>query len=152
MIVGGVDSISGDGDSETGAMYGIAAGYDVATSGAVFGIEGEASLSTVNECDDALGLCLDTGRDLYIGGRGGILVASNVLAYVKAGYTNARAVLEDQVTGDSLDSTTLDGIRGGVGLEYNGGSPFTVRLEYRYSNYESDVSRHQGVLGVGFRF
>ena len=151
MVVGGVDHISAGGESETGAMYGIAAGYDFQAGNAVFGIEGEASLSTTNQCDTAADLCIEAARDLYVGGRGGFLVADNVLAYAKAGYTNARAHLED-TTGTDIASRNLDGIRGGVGLEYNGGSAFTVRLEYRYSNYESDFSRHQGVLGVGFRF
>lgn len=151
-IVGGVDSPRADGDTETGFMYGIGAGYDFQAGNAVFGVEGEAALSTTSECDTTASLCVESGRDLYIGGRGGFLVAPSVLAYVKAGYTNARATLEDAITGDDLDHRNLDGIRGGIGLEYNGGSPFTVRLEYRYSNYEDDVSRHQGVLGVGFRF
>ena len=70
----------------------------------------------------------------------------------KAGYTNARATLEDSTTGDDLAHRNLDGIRGGVGLEYNGGGAYTVRLEYRYSNYEDDFSRNQGVLSVGLRF
>ena len=151
-IVGGVDNISADGESETGFMYGVGGGFDFQTGGAVFGVEGEAALSTTNQCDPVANLCLEAGRDLYIGGRGGFLVHRNVLAYVKAGYTNARAVVEDSTTGDNILSRNLDGIRGGAGLEYNGGGAFTVRLEYRYSNYESDFSRHQGVLGVGFRF
>jgi outer membrane immunogenic protein len=152
QIVGGVDHVNVGGQSETGAMYGIGAGYDFATSGgAVFGIEGEASLSTVSQCDPSDDVCVQADRDLYIGGRGGFLVHRNVLAYVKAGYTNARAELED-TTGTDLGSVKLDGVRGGMGLEYNGGSPFTVRLEYRYSNYENDVARHQGVLGRGLRF
>ena len=150
-VVGGVDHISGGGEAETGGMYGIAGGFDFATGGAVFGIEGEATDSTTSQCDTSIDLCIETGRDLYVGGRGGVLVHSNVLAYVKAGYTNARARLEDTV-GTRLDSRNLDGIRGGVGFEYNGGSAFTVRFEYRYSNYESDFSRHQGVLGLGLRF
>jgi outer membrane immunogenic protein len=151
-VVGGVDNISAGGEAETGFIYGVNAGYDFQAGSAVFGIEGEATLSTTRQCDASVDLCAEARRDLYIGGRAGLPVASSVLAYVKAGYTNARARLEDTV-GTNLDSTTLDGIRGGVGLEYNNGtSPFTVRLEYRYSNYESDFSRHQGVLGVGFRF
>jgi outer membrane immunogenic protein len=151
-VVGGVDNINADGESETGFIYGVNAGYDFQTGSAVFGIEGEATLSTASECDTSVNLCAEAGRDLYIGGRAGLPVASSVLAYVKAGYTNARAHLEDTI-GTDIDSVNLDGVRGGVGLEYNNGtSPFTVRLEYRYSNYESDFSRHQGVLGVGFRF
>lgn len=153
QVVGGVDHLSADGEGETGFMYGIGGGYDFATSGgAVFGIEGEAALSTTNQCDVLLNVCLEAGRDLYIGGRGGFVVARQVLAYAKAGYTNARAVLEDNATGANLDSRNLDGVRVGAGLEWNGGGPFTVRFEYRYSNYESDLSRHQGVVGLGLRF
>jgi outer membrane immunogenic protein len=150
-VVTGVDHISADDESETGFMYGVAGGFDFQAGGAVFGVEAEAADSTTNQCDAAIDLCIETGRDLYVGGRGGFLVHRNVLAYAKAGYTNARAVLED-TTGTHLDSRNLDGIRAGAGLEYNGGGNFTVRFEYRYSNYESDFSRHQGVLGLGLRF
>ena len=144
----GIDNLSADGSSSTGVLYGIAGGYDFRRNNLVFGVEAEAAESTTEECE--LGLCLDASRDFYIGGRVGGVVSDSVLLYVKAGYTNARFELDPAVLGDS--DTTIDGIRGGAGIEWATGTPLSVRIEYRYSNYESDVSRHQGVLGLGLRF
>lgn len=137
--IGGYDSISGGGDSESGVAFGVAGGYDFRSGGAVFGIELEATESTVEDAG------VEAGRDLYAGGRVGGVVNDRVLLYVKAGYTNARA---------SFGGTgvTFDGIRAGAGVEFLAGRNFSIRAEYRYSNYESDLSRNQGVLGLGFRF
>ena len=144
------DPVTGDDDiNANGALVGISGGWDFQTGGMVFGIEAEASDSTADFCDPTG--CLESGRDLYIGGRIGGVVSDQVLIYVKGGYTNARAILED-AAGDTVDGTNLDGIRGGVGLEWATGTPLVARLEYRYSNYEAGVSRHQGVLGLGLRF
>jgi outer membrane immunogenic protein len=146
-LIGGFDRINADGEGATGALYGIAAGYDVQRGAGVFGVEAEIADSSASECEG--GVCVKTGRDLYIGGRAGVVVSDAALLYVKAGYTNARFVAEG---GGLSAGTNLDGIRGGVGIEVATGSALTVRVEYRYSNYEADVSRHQGVLGLGIRF
>jgi argininosuccinate synthase len=46
-----------------------------------------------------------TGRDLYIGGRAGVVVSDAALLYVKAGYTNARFVAEGgETTFDDLEA------------------------------------------------
>ena len=137
--IGGYDSISGGGDSESGVAFGIAGGYDFRSGGAVFGIEAEATESTVEDAG------VEAGRDLYIGGRVGGVVGGRGLLYVKAGYTNARA---------SFGGTgiTFDGIRAGAGVEWLVGRNFSLRAEYRYSNYDSDLSRNQGIVGLGFRF
>ena len=144
----GLDYLTADGEGAYGVLYGISGGFDFRRNNVVFGIEAEAAESTTDECE--LGLCLDASRDLYVGGRVGGVVSDSALLYVKAGYTNARFVLAD---GTPLeDSTTLDGVRAGAGVEWATGTPLTVRIEYRYSNYENDTSRHQGVLGLGLRF
>lgn len=144
----GYDSVNGAGDSTGGVLYGIGAGYDFRSGNAVFGIEGEATESTTGECVG--GDCFDASRDLYVGGRIGGIVANNVLLYVKAGYTNARF---DITTAGLTDSGNLDGVRGGAGVEWAlRNSPVSIRTEYRYSNYEGGISRHQGLLGLGFRF
>lgn len=137
--IGGYDSISGGGDSESGVAFGVAGGYDFRRGGAVFGIELEATESTVEDAG------VEAGRDLYAGGRIGGVVNDNVLLYVKAGYTNARA---------SFGGTgvTFDGVRVGAGAEFLVGRNFSIRAEYRYSNYDSDLSRNQGLVGLGFRF
>jgi outer membrane immunogenic protein len=147
-LIGGYDLLSAGGEHESGGAYGIAAGYDFQRENVVFGIEAEAAESTGDVCD--AGICLDAGRDLYVGGRVGAVVSDVALIYAKAGYTNARFELTPAVLGDN--DATLDGVRGGVGIEWATGTPVIARVEYRYSNYESDLSRHQGVVGIGLRF
>jgi outer membrane immunogenic protein len=150
-LVGGYDRLNADGEGASGATIGIAGGYDFRNNGgAVFGIEAEASESTTDDCANFGGtICAEAGRDLYLGGRVGGVIAESVLLYAKAGYSNARVALE---TAGGSAGTNLDGIRGGVGLEWSTGTPLVVRAEYRYTNYESDFSRHQAVLGLGMRF
>lgn len=142
----GYDHVNNSGGD--GIMYGIGAGYDFRTGGAVIGIEGEVLESTTGEC--AGNLCVDASRDFYIGGRVGALVAPRVLLYGKVGYSNARV---EVTNGNVSDSTNLDGIRAGAGLEVQfRNSPLSMRAEYRYTNYEQGVERHQGTLGLAFRF
>ena len=135
-----------------GTAYGIAGGFDFGGPSVIFGIEGEAMANTNDFCET--GLCLETGRDLYAGGRIGTVLRDSVLLYVKGGYSNQRvhAVVGTGEDRETVGSTNLDGIRGGVGLEWDTGSALLVKLEYRYTNYESDFSRHQGLLGLGMRF
>jgi outer membrane immunogenic protein len=66
-VIGGVDHAEFAGESGTGAMYGIGAGYDFQSGGTVFGIQLEASDATTKNCD--LGVCVRAGRDFYAGGR-----------------------------------------------------------------------------------
>jgi len=99
-------------------------------------------------------LCLKSGRDLYAGGRIGTVLGGSTLLYAKAGYTNAQAKLtSDDGTGQiTLDKSNLDGVRVGAGVEHAVGPRSYVKAEYRYSNYEAGVQRHQGMAGFGFRF
>jgi outer membrane immunogenic protein len=138
--IGGFDSISGGGDSQSGVAFGIAGGYDFRSGNTVFGIELEAAESTTEDAG------VEAGRDLYAGARIGAVVSPTVLIYAKAGYTNARA----SVSG--LGGVNFDGFRAGAGVEFMIGTNLSMRAEYRYSNYESDLSRNQGLLGLGFRF
>ena len=164
-IITGVDYARAEGDEEdggdsttTGLLYGLAGGFDFQSGNLVFGVEGEASESTSELCEE--GLCVDASRDLYIGGRVGTVLNNVGLLYFKAGYTNARISLASDVEDDdddldddeTLASTNLDGIRAGVGVELATGTPINVKVEYRYSNYENDFARHQGVVGLGIRF
>jgi outer membrane immunogenic protein len=146
--IGGYDSLHGGGDSTGGILYGIGAGWDFRSGNAVFGIEGEAAESTTGECDS--GVCIDASRDLYVGVRAGAVVSPTVLLYAKAGYTNARV---EASAGGTSAGVNEDGVRGGAGVEVAiRNSPVSLRFEYRYSNYEDGLSRHQGVAGLAFRF
>ena len=146
----------------SGVLYGVGAGYDSQSGNVVLGIEGEATESTGDERFTGVSLPGDelrvsAGRDFYVGGRVGAVVGGNTLLYAKAGYTNARVRVdyEDGTAGtisDFTDATDLDGVRGGVGAQFGIGSNAYVRTEYRYSNYQDGVDRHQVVGGFGFRF
>jgi outer membrane immunogenic protein len=158
----GYDAADVEGENSDGVLYGAQVGYDFQIGGVVLGIEGEASDSTVDECVsnvDLIGdrLCVDARRDLYAGGRIGAAVSPSVLVYGKAGYTNARVSLdyEDGTAGTAADFSegeNLDGVRVGAGIQLAIGSNSYVKTEYRYSNYEQNIERHQVVAGFGFRF
>ena len=135
-------------DGEDGILYGIGGGYDFRTGNVVLGIEGEVLEFTTGDCVG--GICVDASRDFYIGGRIGAVVAPRVLVYGKLGYSNARV---DVTQNNVEDHTNLDGIRAGAGVEWQfRNSPLSLRAEYRYTNYELGVERHQGTLGLAFRF
>jgi outer membrane immunogenic protein len=149
-------------ENADGVAYGVGVGYDFQAGNAVFGVEAEAMDSTADEDFAGVSLPGDSlrvraGRDLYVGGRVGFGVGGNSLVYAKAGYTNARVRVdyEDGTVGtvnDFTQRTNLDGIRAGAGAQIGIGSNAYIRTEYRYSNYEDGVDRHQVVGGVGFRF
>jgi outer membrane immunogenic protein len=153
-VIGGWDHVEG----QDGLAYGVQGGYDFNAGGAVIGLELEASDATTEECVGNVivagdELCDKAGRDLYAGIRVGAEVSPGTLLYAKGGYTNGRAVeTYEDGTADYKDSVNLDGIRAGAGVEHQFGSNVFVKAEYRYSNYEAGVERHQVVGGVGFRF
>ncbi len=149
-------------ENADGVLYGMGVGYDFQSGNAVFGIEAEATDSTANERVAGFALPGDelrvrAGRDLYVGGRAGAVVGGGTLLYAKAGYTNARVRVdyEDGTAGtinDFTDRTNLDGVRAGAGAQFAIGTNAYLKTEYRYSNYQDGVDRHQVVGGFGFRF
>lgn len=157
----GWDRPNVSGVHDNGIVYGVGAGYDFQAGGVVLGVEGEASDSTSDKCVGGFIVagdraCSNAGRDLYVGGRVGGVVGANTLLYAKAGYTNGR--INTNYTGVTGGPSSfrlhqdLDGVRVGAGLEHAVGRNAFVKAEYRYSNYEHDVDRHQVVAGFGFRF
>jgi len=137
----GYDIVSFAGESEGGILYGIGAGYDFAIgNSAALGVDVEASDSTTDYFD------LSTGRDLYAGVRATFAVSPTANLYVKGGYTNARLKLE------GFGGENGDGFRLGAGAQFSIGGKAYVGGEYRYSNYESDFSRHQFAATIGTRF
>ncbi len=158
----GYDRPSVEDENADGVVYGVGAGYDFQSGNAIFGVEAEATDSSANERVAGFAIPGDelrvrAGRDLYVGGRAGFGIGGNSLLYAKAGYTNARVRVdyEDGTAGtvaDFTSRTNLDGVRAGVGAQIGLGSNAYVRTEYRYSNYEDGVDRHQVVGGLGFRF
>jgi outer membrane immunogenic protein len=157
----GYDSPRVQGDSFGGVVYGARVGYDFQSGGAVFGVDGEVTDSSADTCIGGVNvpadtLCARAKRDLYVGGRIGAVVGDRALIYGLAGYTNGRFGLayDDGGTGanDFRSAQNLDGVRVGAGLQYAISRNAFVNAEYRYSNYENGVSRHQVLGGFGVRF
>lgn len=158
----GYESADVEGSNSDGIAYGFGVGYDVQAGTTVFGIEAEAMDSTVDECIGGVNfpgdqLCAESGRDLYVGGRAGMVVGANTLLYAKAGYTNNRLRVdyEDGTAGTVADFSlreSLDGVRVGGGVEFALGTNAFAKAEYRYSNYEQGYEKHQGLVGFGVRF
>lgn len=138
-----------DSFQDEGVLYGVGAGYDFALgNGASLGVDVEASDSTTKESN--IEGTLVAKRDLYAGGRVSFGIddkGSNV--YLKGGYTNARFGASD----DSISaSANADGFRLGGGAQFVLGGKAYVGGEYRYSNYEADLERHQLAAVIGTRF
>lgn len=145
----GYDRVKALGEHDGGVLFGIGAGYDFAVgNGVSLGADIEATESTQKVGDPDVAE-VKAGRDLYAGGRVSFAVSPKANLYVKAGYTNARfKATEDSDT----FADNFDGFRVGAGGQYSLGGKAYVGGEYRYSNYEAGLSRHQVALTVGTRF
>lgn len=159
-IHGGWDHASADDQGESGIVYGIGAGYDVAIAPKVeLGLDLSADLSSLDECESSVILagdtaCIDAKRDLAAAIRLGYKVSERGTLYALAGYTNARFRFDYTTPGGvtTRDSRNLDGFRLGAGYQHGFGRNMYGKIEYRYSNYEADVTRHQALVGVGVNF
>ncbi len=112
-------------------VYGAAAGFDAPVGDRfTIGIEGNAS----NVFEDE--------RTLGAAARVGYTITPNVLGYVRGGYTNYENVF----------SKSLDGAVVGGGLQVAVLPNTYVKAEYNYSDFESNVGSHAGLVGIGFKF
>lgn len=149
----GYDSINADvpvtPNSLDGVRIGGAVGYDFEI-GKVLVIGAEAGFG-INASGDVIiaGDKLTAGRDLDASIRVGARVTPRTMLYAKGGYVNSRFSLE---SGGTKVSTDEDGWRAGVGVEHAINDHIYAKAEYRYSDYGDDVTRHQGLIGLGYRF
>ena len=159
-VHGGWDHASADDEGESGLTYGIGLGYDLPVGErATVGLDLSADLSSLEECETSVVLandraCLDAGRDLAAAVRLGYKVSDRGTIYGLAGYTNARFRFSYTTPAGvrTSDASNLDGFRLGAGYQHAISDRTYGKVEYRYSNYENDVSRHQVLLGVGVKF
>ena len=159
-IHGGWDNIRADGEGDSGIVYGLGAGYDFAIGEkAEIGLDLSSDLSSLEECqvgalvpsDQA---CIHARRDLAAAIRLGYKVTDRGTLYALAGYSNARFRFDYTTPAGvtTRDGANLDGFRLGAGYQQGFGGNMYGKVEYRYSNYEADVTRHQVLLGVGVNF
>ena len=156
----GVDVIAADGDSQTGITYGIGVGYDIAVSPKwEVGVDLSADYATTEGCETSAIVandkaCVDARRDLAAALRVGYKVSEQGTLYALAGYTNARfqAAYTTPAGVTTRDSANFDGFRLGAGYQHASGDKLYGKVEYRYSNYEGNIERHQGLIGLGVKF
>jgi outer membrane immunogenic protein len=156
----GVDIVDSDGDNESGILYGIGLGYDIAVSPKIeLGLDLSADLASTEGCATSVIVandraCVDAKRDLAAALRVGYKVSEKGTLYALAGYTNARfrAAYTTPANVTTRDSANFDGFRLGAGYQHAFGDKLYGKVEYRYSNYEGDITRHQGLIGLGMKF
>lgn len=148
-----------------GGVYGFGIGYDVKIYSRVFaGVEANVDYSRGSHCQVnplilAPGIfesCLSPERDLSAHVRLGTnLGTGQTRLYGLIGYTNLDLVgLARMNRGPAMALRTdnRDGVRIGAGMEHNLTDRFYGKIEYRYSDYGSDINRNQAIVGVGIQF
>ncbi|MBB3953680.1 outer membrane protein [Novosphingobium sediminicola] len=134
--------------SPSGFAYGGEVGYDLPVSKNIsLGADAEITGTTTQyRMGDYK---LEFGRDLYAGGRITVAATRNVNLYAKVGYANLRSI---ETLGPLGVTGNGDGVRFGGGAQYLFDKNFYASVEYRYTNYQANVSRNQVLTGIGYRF
>ncbi len=139
---------------EDGVSYGIGIGYDFAVAQNLsLGVDAEITDSDISDeitLTPGVDAEFNAKRDLYAGGRVTYSVSDRVNLFATAGYTNLR--VGGETTLGQSENENLDGVRLGVGAQYDLTDQFYLTTSYRYSNYEAGVERNQVMGGLGFRF
>lgn len=151
--------LAGTRDHAEGVRVGGAVGYDVAlgdtlTIGAEAGI-GWSLDDVERQTVGATQVSADSGRDIDVSLRLGARVAPRTLLYAKAGWANSRFTGEVRNAAGAVTSRVSgneDGFRVGAGVEQALGEHLYAKGEYRYTSYGHDLSRHQALIGFGYRF
>jgi outer membrane immunogenic protein len=159
-VHGGWDRVNAEEVGDSGVVYGIGLGYDKMLGERAFvGADFSIDDSSQKECEAGAlvnndELCIRAGRDLAAGIRGGMLVGDRGKLYALAGYTNARfkTAYTTPAGVTTRDGANLDGFRLGAGYQNRVAGNAYGKVEYRYSNYEAGIERHQVLLGVGVEF
>jgi outer membrane immunogenic protein len=159
-VHGGWDRVDAEDVGDSGVVYGIGLGYDMAIGERAFvGADFSLDDSSQKECEAGAlvnndELCIRAGRDIAAGVRGGTRIGERGKLYALAGYTNARFRTSYTTPAGvtTRDGANLDGLRVGAGYQHGFAGGAYGKVEYRYSNYEAGIERHQVLFGVGFEF
>jgi outer membrane immunogenic protein len=157
-IHAGLDSLHSDGESQRGASYGLTLSYDLASERLVAGFQLDLDATDNRDCENDVLVagdraCIEGKRDNAVGVRLGSRLGGSTMIVGMLGYANSRFEAHYRGAGvNTSEHETLNGIRIGASLVTDIGRKLYAKADYRYTNYEQGVSRHQGLLGVGLRF
>jgi len=139
---------------DSGVTYGGTIGYDFVSSIWVIGVEayGETGALDRTDGDGLTKARFTTGRQLGAGLRLGLPISSNLLAFVRGGYSNLQTHVDFTGGLTGTVTETLNGWRIGGGLELQLTQSLFISAEYRYTDYEGSLIRHNAIGSVGWRF
>jgi opacity protein-like surface antigen len=148
-------------ESHSGFMYGGEVGYDFPVSekiiiGALANVGGTTVKLQPNLPTNFYSTNANVGVNWNIAARAGVKVADSTLLYTSLGYSNTEIHYYTTNSNNSAlsfeDSHRYGGFLVAAGVEQAFAERFYGKLEYRYGDYQSGVSRNQIVAGVGMRF
>jgi len=141
---GDIDDFSFD---QSGLLGNIYAGFNWQYGRAVFGVEADIGTGDFGTDSNGLG-GLQTSLNAMgsLRGRYGFLVTPALLIYGTAGF--AWADMEFQVAGDSGRSETFFGYQYGVGAEFAVSERVALRLEYIFTDLDSERVIHSGGTNI----
>ena len=147
--------VNDDGSADLdGAVLGVVGGYNFQAGRWVFGVEGDFKASWFDGNDGGTGGDIngvDAEWMASVRARAGYLVLPNSLFYVTGGaaWLNADGVVLSQPALPAPDAT-FTGWTVGADIEYMFARQATVRLEYRYTDFDRAVSRYGAAYDLGF--
>lgn len=150
-------------DSQDDFAYALIAGYDyrigdiVVGAQAGFSPEGPAVNAPITGTGGTGGsLRIDPKWRLDLSARVGAVIAPRLLAYGRVGYTMERSrisgLVDAQTNPLAAETTTIDGVSFGGGLEYQLNSGLSVRAEYRRTQLDGALSSNRALAGITYRF
>jgi outer membrane immunogenic protein len=148
IVDGGNNDVNVGGEGVLGTVV---LGYDRQFGpGWVAGVFVDYDFSGISD-DLGNGQSFDHNYSWSVGARLGGLITPRTLLYGTAGYTQA----EFELTGFNAD--TADGYFVGAGIEHMLRENWTLKLEYRYSDYEgqdfdTDEQLHTGRVVLSYEF
>ncbi|MGD9802196.1 MAG: outer membrane protein [Hyphomicrobiaceae bacterium] len=147
---------------QSGLLGSIYAGYNWQFGRSVFGIEADVGTGDFGTSDDNVGLRSSLNAMGSMRARYGYLLTPALLIYGTGGV--AWADMDFKVLGDSSQSETFFGYQYGGGAELAVSEHVALRLEYIYTNFDSERVIHSGTTntyepdfntvraGVSFKF
>jgi outer membrane immunogenic protein len=150
--VAGLGNVSNDGIGGQGIFGTALVGYDHQFGTFVLGVFADYDFSGISSDFSAFGLSsasLDHKRSWAVGARFGFLSSPSTLWYGTAGYTQAD--FDASSTVGSFDLGTFSGYFLGAGVEGKLGGGWSLRGEYRFSQFGSEtVFSAPGLLNIDF--